>query len=330
MEHVPGMPEDYHDDVETTLCPRIAAIQRAPCDILVHETSLASLLRMRTLIATANTTRDVDFKTYASQDVFTGLYIPGVVHQPHELAALLVHLGKHEHLHGHAQPIRFVSTNSNNGWAACLFAAYLARTHAPASFQGLAVNGLKTEWATVRNVRVLLEKLNLSWRANEAFDATADAALMEYHPHVRNSLGPTAYAKAALLLPVSWVGLPPPFDLCFRMGEYDRVAVLEDIRALGGHCRELIYRGAASTDAGEVAAALASAHALAGASMAHGSVRQVGAFVVLSSTHLREATTHGDFHFVNKTPPAALDLYAPFCMQDMAGCNWHKGVPEVR
>lgn len=91
------------------------------------------------------------------------------------------------------------------------------------------------------------------------------------------------------------------------MGEYDREVTLADVRALGAHCREFIYRGHASTDAAEIAAALSSAHALAGASAAHGSVGQVGAFVMLSSSHLREATSHEEFHFVNKTPPAAAE-----------------------
>lgn len=59
-EHVPGsMTPDYQDEVQTTLCPRVYAIQGAPCDILVHGPSLTSLLRTnRTLIATANATRD--------------------------------------------------------------------------------------------------------------------------------------------------------------------------------------------------------------------------------------------------------------------------------
>jgi len=55
------MTPDYQDDVQTTR-PRVYAIKGAPCDILVHGPSLTSLLRTnRTLIATANATRDVDF-----------------------------------------------------------------------------------------------------------------------------------------------------------------------------------------------------------------------------------------------------------------------------
>jgi hypothetical protein len=102
------------------------------------------------------------------------------------------------------------------------------------------------------------------------------------------------------------------------LGEYDREVTLADVRALGAHCREFIYRGHASTDAAEIAAALSSAHALAGASAAHGSVGQVGAFVMLSSSHLREATSHEEFHFVNKTPPAA----AESCTHHIASRTW--------
>ena len=39
-----------------------------------------------------------------------------------------VHLASDPRL-DHHQPLRFVSTNSNNGWAALLAAAYLHRTH---------------------------------------------------------------------------------------------------------------------------------------------------------------------------------------------------------
>ena len=347
MEHVNGMPADYQDEVETLLCPSVAAIQRASCASLGGEASITQLIgTMPLLRATANTTRDVNFNTYSKQKLFTGLYLPGIVHDPADLAKLLLHFAKHEHLHTH-QALRFVSTNSNNGWVAILLAAYLARVHAPAGFHGLAVNGLKTEWATVRNVRVLLDKVGLSWRVPEAFDAPADAALMTYHPHVRNSLGPTAYAKASILLPVSWVGLPPPFDVCVRLGDYGREAVLTDLAMLGGWCREFVYHGAEETDAREIEAALATAHGRSGGRLAH-PAKQVGAFVVISSNHLREASheslgdsgnsTHAaltplsnmvPFSFVNKTPPAASELYTPYCMQDMAGCNWHRGVPAL-
>lgn len=183
-----------YDGVESVLCPAIARIQRASCSTLADAPSLASLIGpVDVLDAVANPTRSLNLSAHA----FTGMYMPGVVHAPAGLAELLVHLA-HRHVHG---PLRFVSTNSNNGWAACLAAAFLGRTHG--AFHGLAVNGLKTEWATVRGVRVLLGELGLSWRHPQAFDAAADAALMSYHPHVRNSLTPTAFASATTLLPMA-------------------------------------------------------------------------------------------------------------------------------
>eukprot|EP00322_Chrysochromulina_rotalis_P028175 CAMPEP_0115832782 /NCGR_PEP_ID=MMETSP0287-20121206/2836_1 /TAXON_ID=412157 /ORGANISM="Chrysochromulina rotalis, Strain UIO044" /LENGTH=340 /DNA_ID=CAMNT_0003286179 /DNA_START=53 /DNA_END=1075 /DNA_ORIENTATION=+ len=337
---------EHQDEVSTTLCPAVVRIQQASCDALASVGRLSALIGgMRVLRATANTTRDVDFKTYYTQSLYTGLYMPGVVHDPAELAVLLIHLAtsnkRVEHTH---QAVRFVATNSNNGWAVCLAAAFMIRTHG-AGFHGLAVNNLKTEWATVRDLRVLLEKLSLSWRAPEAFDAAADAALMTYHPHVRNSLSPTTFAKAATLMPVSWVGLPPPFDICMRLGMYDRQAVLDDIALLGGWCREFAYHGEAQVDAAEIAHALSAAHSRAGGH-SH-SAQQSGAFVVLSSSHLR-AASHEElaqisarsaimplanlvpFQFVNKTPPAAPELYEPFCIQDFAGCNFHRGVPGAQ
>jgi hypothetical protein len=256
------------------------------------------------------------------------LYKPGLVHHPRDLAALLVHLASDPRLERH-EALRFVSTNSNNGWAACLAAAYLHRTHGGAAFHGLAVNGLKTEWATNRNIRILLERLSLSWRSPDAFDAAADAALMTFHPHVRNSLTPTAFARAQTLLPVAWVGVPPPFDCCLRFGEYSTDELLADVRTLGGWCRTLAYHGRVASHAVDIAAALDGALAATGARTQP--PEQAGAFVVIRSSHMRSPSAGGQgFAFVNKTPPAAKELYSPGCIQDMAGCNWHRGVVASR
>ena len=330
---------EHADEVASILCPRIVAIQSATCSELANVAKVADLMAtgntsMPILRATANVTRSIDVKTYYTEELYTGLYKPGLVHPPHDLAALLVHLASDPRLERH-EALRFVSTNSNNGWAACLAAAYLARTHDGAAFHGLAVNGLKTEWATVRNIRILLERLNLSWRSPEAFDAAADAALMTYHPHVRNSLTPTAFAKAATLLPVSWVGLPPPFDVCLRFGDYSTKELLSDVRALGGWCRTFAYHGRVAAHASDIAGALEDALATTGA-RTH-PTEQAGPFVVIRSSHMRSSvvaaggglSTRGApaFAFVNKTPPAAKELYSPGCIQDMAGCDWHRGVP---
>ena len=322
---------EHADEVRTVLCPRIAAIQRAPCSQLGSVDALERLIggeNVTILVASANTTREVDFKSYYQQRLFTGLYMPGFVHEPRHLATLLVHFGMAHSLERHA-PLRFVATNSNNGWVLCLAAAYLRRAHG-APLHGLAVNGLKTEWATNRNVRILLERLNLSWRAPTVFDAAADAALMSYHPHVRNSLTPTTFAPATTLMPVRWVGTPPPFDVCVRFGEYDRAAILEDVRMVGGACKSFSYFGRLDDDYDEVRAAVAAAEKAWCATCfsahphVHDTPLQVGGFVVRSSSHLR--ATGEDFAFVNKTPPAAPELYAAHCIEDMAGCDWHRGV----
>ena len=250
---------------------------------------------------------------------------PGHTHEPTGLAALLVHLASMRHYEPQ-QPLRFVSTNSNNGWAALVAAAYLQRTHGTAPFLGLAVNDLGTEHATTRNIRALLLKLGLSWRFTDHFDAAADVALLTYFPMVRNPLTPTAMAPARTLLPVSWVGRPPPFDVCFRMGEYDAAAVLEDGRRLGGFCRHFAYRGRPATD---VERALFSVEKPqeskeSGGRHARAAV-EVGGFTVLSG----QAAPSADFAFVNKTPPSARELYRDDCMRDMAACDWHRGVPST-
>ena len=89
-----------------------------------------------------------DYVNVSSSD-FTGLYRPGIVHPPHDLAALLLHLARatqpsEAKAGAHPGALRYVSTNSNNGWSSCVAAAYLHRTRGSA-FHGYAVNDLKTE-----------------------------------------------------------------------------------------------------------------------------------------------------------------------------------------
>lgn len=325
----------HDDEVRRDLCPRLVQIMSAPCATLASIEAVENIIggeNMTVLVASANVTREVDFKSYYKQAVFTGLYMPGIVHVPRDLATLLVHLANERSIERHAV-LRLVVSNSNNGWALCIVAAYLRRVHG-GPLVGLGVNGLKTEWATNRNVRILLEAFNLSWRSPTVFDAAADAALMTYHPHVRNSLTPTTFAKATTLLPVSWTGTPPPFDICMRMGEYSREAMLDDIRLVGGACRTFAFTASAAS---QDAAALEGAFSAAAKTWcescfsAHpqrhdGGLRQVGSFVVRESSHLRASGE--SFEFVNKTPPSAASLYAPACIQDMAGCDWHRGVPD--
>ena len=92
----------------------------------------------------------------------------------------------------------------------------------PAAAQGGGSSG-SARWALIIDGDVgISEGLYLYVRHFlAAFDAEADAALMHYHPHVRNSLAPTAFARATTLLPMRWVGRPPPYELCVRLGELD-------------------------------------------------------------------------------------------------------------
>ena len=308
-------------EVREHLCPTLVRLLHASCSQLTSPKTVASLIasELGLLSAAARPTLVIDPSQPAT--VMTGHYKPGHTHEPTGLAALLVHFASFRH-YDEQQPLRFVSTNSNNGWAALVTAAYLQRTHGTAPFLGLAVNDHGTEHATTRNIRALLLKLGLSWRFSDRFDAAADAALLTYFPQVRNPLTPTATAPARTLLPVSWVGNPPPFDLCFRMGEYDAAAVLDDGRRLGGFCRHFAYRGrpgAAVERAFGVEASQESGHHAR-------AVVEVGGFTVLSS-HIAPSA---DFAFVNKTPPSARELFRDDCMRDMASCDWHRGVPTAR
>ena len=339
-------------EVREHLCPTLDRLLRASCSQLASPKTVASLLasELGLLSAAARPSRAIDPSQPAT--LMTGHCAwpplepqthlsasrlipfsprtlsdkPGHTHEPTGLAGLLVHLASVRHYDAE-QPLRFVSTNSNNGWAALVVAAYLQRTHGTAPFLGLAVNDLGTEHATTRNIRALLLKLGLSWRFTDRFDAAADAALLTYFPQVRNPLAPTAMAPARTLLPVSWVGSPLPFDVCFRMGEYDAAAVLEDGRRLGGFCRHFAYRGRPAT---AVERALFGVEKPLESKESAGhharAAMEVGGFTVLSG----HAAPSADFAFVNKTPPSARELYRDDCMRDMAPCDWHRGVPTAR
>ena len=309
-------------EVREHLCPMLDRLLRASCEQLASPTTVASLLDLELglLSAAARPTMAMD----ASSSIMTGHYKPGHTHHPHGLASLLVHFAGFKH-YEEQQPLRFVSTNSNNGWAALVAAAYLQRTHGTAPFLGLAVNDFGAEHATTRNIRALLLQVGLSWRSTTSFDAAADAALLTYFPQVRNPLWPTASAPARTLLPMGWVGTPPPFDVCFRMGENDEAAVLEDLGRMNGLCRHFAYQGRYSAGverafgAGEAPPQEVSSHHARAMVL-------VGGFTVLSS----RVEPSADFAFVNKTPPSAREFFRDECMRDMAPCGWHKGVPPAR
>lgn len=301
------------------LCPALLRIQTASCDTLSNTSSLTSLIssELPVLQADPNPRRDVK----PSGAAFTGLYMPGIVHPAFELAKLFIHLAADRKFPTQGMT-RFVSTNSNNGWVACIAGVYLQRARG-AEFHGLAVNSLKTEWATSRNVRLMLMQTNISWRVNKAFDGEADAALMTYHPHVRNSLTPTAFAPARTLLPVAWRGRPPPFDVCFRMGDFDAEATAGDIQVLGGWCRTFVYHGSrAELLYGNLSRVVSAAKGSGAYHLHTRNTIEAGSFTIVHSAPPRDPVE--DFVFVNKTPPARPEFYRPACIEDMAPCNWHK------
>ena len=104
-------------------------------------------------------------------------------------------------------PLRFLTTNANNGWASVLAAAFLHRTH-QGGFSGVAYNDLKWEWACDEPTRKLTRLAGLSWRHTKALDPAAEAALVVPPAGALAALA-DGISNATELLPVSWVGSPP-------------------------------------------------------------------------------------------------------------------------
>jgi hypothetical protein len=166
---------EHDDEVRLLLCPALLAIQRSKCADLGVAERLAMLLNGLPVLRAATSPDQV---TNSSVPIFKGMYMPGIVHPPLELSRLLVQIASYDessddedddklNAFGRGSPpsryhgggaLRFVSTNANNGWTSLIASAYLRRTH-HTHVHGLAVNGLKTEWATSRNVRILLQAL---------------------------------------------------------------------------------------------------------------------------------------------------------------------------
>ena len=151
---------EHRDEVATDLCPKIRAIQLASCAELSTPSWLSGLLAPLTVLRAIDHPNR-DYVNVSSSD-FTGLYRPGIVHPPHDLAALLLHLARatqpsEAKAGAHPGALRYVSTNSNNGWSSCVAAAYLHRTRGSA-FHGYAVNDLKTE-VSAQKVHPRLYKL---------------------------------------------------------------------------------------------------------------------------------------------------------------------------
>ena len=174
---------------------------------------------------------------------------------------------------------------------------------------------------------------NLSWRVTPSFDAAADAALMAYHPHVRNSLTPTAFAHAQTLLPMAWTGLPAPFDVCVRFGEFEMGDVERYLQRLGGWCLTIAFyhgrlNGLSPEERANVTKTIGDAQVVPAERTGwSSSEEEVGGFSVITIKGRRVRAPSSDFAFVSKSPPANADLFSPGCIRDIAGCDWHRSVP---
>ena len=181
------------------LCPGLAAIQAASCEDLASVDALSAALRR---IAVA--------------PVCCTLKWTGLLQDPLELASALIGLATHAH--PEAAGLRFVSSNSGNGWVPCIAAAYLQRVHG-GSFNGLALSLSKSEWSNSPATRVIMRMLNLTWRHAGIFDARNESALMSYRPQTRSSLFGAFSSPATAFLPSGWEAWPDaaPFDVCLRV-----------------------------------------------------------------------------------------------------------------
>ena len=158
---------------------------------------------------------------------------------------------------------------------------------------------------------------------------------MKRVPQARSPLWQTAFSNATELLPVSWVGSPPPFDVCWRQGQLGEswvnrsgfAGLARDLAVLVGWCRLFVFYGAPDALHSEaVAAALpkGATHRLVQAAT------RVGGFTVLRGAHGHghHVSTGGAadseaFAYVNKTPPAPPEFYAAACIEDISGCLSH-------
>lgn len=216
-------------------------IQRSSCKDLLDVHALAAMLlpvKAPSLAALVRASRS------------PSRFMSFMEHDPHELAQLLVSLATSAPLgNGPEASLRFVSTNSNNGFAATIAATYLRRIQHTA-FHGLAVHSVKAEWATSHGMRSLLVQSNLTWRGtNErvrVFDAPAEAALMSHSPRTRSPLSHSSLVPAVRFLPEDWHQWPRArsFDLCVRFGAFDQDAIYRDAGMLfHSWCQTIVWHG---------------------------------------------------------------------------------------
>lgn len=224
------------------LCSALERLEKAPCRELLAAPSLASILAA---IRPPNGEEAVATKAPGRASAF-------LQHDPKGLATLLVFLANHSTADP-TRPLRFVSTNTYNGWAAATTAVYLRRM-LRAPLHGLAVHNMKAEWSTSHGTRSILAACNLTWRGThrgsvervQVFDPPADAALLTHDPRPRSSLSHASLEPATHFLPSGWEQWPRarPFDLCIRFGAFDEAATYRDARLLfRSWCRSIAFHG---------------------------------------------------------------------------------------
>ena len=98
----------------------------------------------------------------------------------HEMATLLIGLGDMLD-QPRERPLRFISTNAGNAWFALIVAAYVQRAHG-GKLEGMLVADGKSEWMQAGDVRKLMHMAGLSYRLTNAFEASAELALLSHDP----------------------------------------------------------------------------------------------------------------------------------------------------
>ena len=231
------------------LCPNLLRIQKASCAELVSVEVLAEILA-----------------SVARSPVCCKLKWSGLILDPHDLAAVLLELAARRTDHGPS--LRFITTDTGNGWVASLAAAYLQRLHGGV-FNGLMLSASKSEWSQSGTTRMLTKMLNLTLRHTLAFDGRNDSSLMSFKPQTRSSLSGSFYASATSYLPRGWEAwsLPPPFDVCLRVsGRLDTDAIIEQDWRRGGlaaWCGQYAFYGARTSALAVAYEEIAGTHSVA-------------------------------------------------------------------
>ena len=135
------------------------------------------------------------------------------------------------------------------------------------------------------------------------------------------------------------MGLPPLYDVCIRWGELDTEQQLlyADLGSLAGWCKKFVFHHESEPLRAAQATAIAKAtHRAqlpvparrwrAAAQSDTARPGEPGFTIITVDRGSVPAAEEAAFAFVNKTPPASPELFTSYCIEDMAGCDWHRGV----